>query len=132
MGGVRGEHVGHLVQNIRANGKSVQVALRGLFNIDAPALTEPVVAPPRAASKEYSAYIVAYSGCWDCHGEKLDGRPSGPVPPGPDMRPVATLSREAFINLVRARGNSTGTGRASAMHDEELAAMHLFLGSLAK
>lgn len=110
----------------------------GLFNIDAQAIGEPVLAPPKAATAAYGAYIVNYSDCRDCHGEKLDGHPSGPVPPGPNLRTVASLPREAFVSLVRTRAASTGTAstmpwkQVAKLDDEELAAMHLYLSDLAK
>lgn len=40
-----------------------------------------VPAPPEGPTVEYGRYLVTLASCADCHGENLDGVPSGPGPP---------------------------------------------------
>ena len=76
-----------------SNGVNVLGALflgSGLFPTSAqPAITQPVVAPPRGTSPEYGDYLVHTLGCTDCHGEKLDGHTTGGL--GPSGAPNLTL-----------------------------------------
>ena len=111
----------------------------GLFNIDVDPLTAPVVAPPKAETAEYGAYIISFLDCRDCHGENLDGRPSGPVPPGPDLRVVQGWTQAQFISTLRTGMDPSGHELQPPMpwkqygqlDDVELAAVYAYLKSLA-
>jgi hypothetical protein len=83
------------------------------------------------------------AGCYDCHGWNLDGVPINQfIPAGPNLRTrVPGWTPEQFIALFRSGALPEGrtvspvmpwktTGRA--MSDDDLAAMHAYIGSLSQ
>ena len=110
----------------------------GLFNIDAGPIDAPITAPPKAPTVEYGAYIASYTDCRDCHGEKLDGKPSGPVPPGPSLKVVQGWTLEQFAKTLRTGVNPYGHQLQppmpwqtyGKMDDVELEALYSYLRSL--
>ncbi len=110
----------------------------GIFNINAPPFTAPVTAPPLAPTLEYGAYIVSYTDCRDCHGDNLDGKPSGPIPPGPNLRVVKGWTKEQFIQTLRTGVDPNGNQLKPPMpwrvygrlNDIELAAVYEYLRNL--
>ncbi|MCC6191289.1 MAG: cytochrome c [Anaerolineales bacterium] len=110
----------------------------GLLNLDVEPITAPVAAPARAATTDYGAYIVSFLNCRDCHGENLDGRPSGPLPPGPDLRVVQGWTQEDFIATLRLGVDPSGHELQPPMRwkqygqldDLELAAVYASLRTL--
>lgn len=110
----------------------------GLFNVDVDPITAPVIAPEKAETAEYGAYIVSFLDCRDCHGENLDGRPSGPVPPGPNLRVVQGWTQAQFITTLRTGVDPSGHALQPPMpwkqygqlDDTELAAVYRYLQSL--
>jgi mono/diheme cytochrome c family protein len=101
-------------------------------------VTGPVAAPPKAATAEYGQYIVSYNDCRDCHGANLDGRPSGPVPPGPNLRVVKGWTQEQFITTLRTGVDPSGHElkppmpwkQVGRLDDVELAALYQYLHNL--
>lgn len=74
----------------------------GLFPEGKPPSSEPVVAPPKAASAEYGKYLATIVGCEDCHGKGLAGSEGGFAPPGPNLTAlVPNWTQEQFINTIR-------------------------------
>ena len=78
---------------------------------------------------------MSYSDCRDCHGEKLDGRPSAPVPPGPNLRVVKGWTAEQFISTLRTGTNPSGHAlkppmpwkQIGRMDETELTALYEYL-----
>jgi mono/diheme cytochrome c family protein len=110
----------------------------GLFNFSIEPVTTPVMAPPKGPTVEYGAYIVNYNDCHDCHGLQLDGHPTGPIPPGPDLRAAGYWTVDQFIQALRTGVKPDGTPFKSTMpwkqigrlDDIELTAVHAYLHSL--
>jgi mono/diheme cytochrome c family protein len=110
----------------------------GLFNVDATPIAGPIIAPPKAATIDYGAYLVSFADCRDCHGDKLDGHPSGPVPPGPSLRIVQGWTQEQFKTTLRTGVDPSGHALQPPMpwrqygqfDDVELAAIYAYLQSL--
>ncbi|MCC7354541.1 MAG: c-type cytochrome [Anaerolineae bacterium] len=109
-----------------------------MFRLSFAPVTGPVVAPPKAATAEYGQYIVSYNDCRDCHGANLDGRPTGPVPPGPNLRVVKGWTQEQFITTMRTGVDPSGHElmppmpwkQIGRMDDVELAALYQYLYNL--
>ena len=110
----------------------------GLYDVSVSPVTGPVNAPPQGNTAEYGAYIVNFVGCADCHGNKLDGHPGGPTPPGPNLRVVQGWTEEQFINTLRTGVDPTGHQiqppmpweSLSKMDNEELGAIYHYLKTL--
>lgn len=69
-----------------------------------PAITHPVVAPPRAATAAYGKYLVTIADCASCHGDDLGGR--APRLPGPPAAPniksiVSAWPEDGFVRTFR-------------------------------
>ena len=127
-----------IAKEIPANDPSFLFALfvgANLFNIDASSIEGTIVAPPKKPNADYGEYIMSYSDCRDCHGEKLDGRPSAPVPPGPNLRVVKGWTAEQFISTLRTGTNPSGHAlkppmpwkQIGRMDDMELKALYEYL-----
>ena len=109
-----------------------------LFKVDFEPVTDPLVAPPKGPSAEYGDYIVSYNDCRDCHGEKLDGHPTGPGAAGPNLRVVQGWTTEQFVATLRTGVDPSGHAlqppmpwRVYAhMDDEELTAVYQYLRGL--
>ncbi|MHB1133467.1 MAG: c-type cytochrome [Chloroflexota bacterium] len=110
----------------------------GIFGMDYPPLAEPVVAPAQAPTAEYGEYFFAFQDCRLCHGPNLDGRVQPPTPAGPDLRPSAGWTTEQFVASMRTGMLPSGRQLQPPMPwrsirhlgDEELTAMHRYLGTL--
>lgn len=106
-----------------------------------PPITGPVTAPPPGVTGEYGRYLVAISGCADCHGAALDGVPPNQfVPAGPSLRGLGPrYNQDQFLTLFRS-GQAVGGRQLSpampwvsigrAMTDDELKAMYVYLAGL--
>lgn len=101
--------------------------------------------PPVGATLEYGEYIAGAT-CAHCHTSNLRGNPTPPGPPGTPPAPdlVAAVQRwtkEQFVQTLRT--GTTPEGKkldpavmpwtiTAAMQEEELAAVHMYIASLAK
>lgn len=104
-----------------------------------PPVSGPVEAPPVGATVDYGSYILAYSGCRDCHGADLKGGTSDFAPRGPALSMVKDWTQEQFITTLRTGVDPSGhvlnnelmpwktVGR---LDDIELAALYAYLNSL--
>jgi mono/diheme cytochrome c family protein len=101
-------------------------------------ITERVEAPPAASTPEYGEYLVAISGCRDCHGADLSGGTSEFVPVGPPLAPIVSRwSAEEFLRTFRTgidpNGHSINSDimpwkdYSSAYSDEELQAIYAYI-----
>lgn len=110
----------------------------GMLNVDAHEITQPIVAPPKGPTAEYGAYLVSFKDCRDCHGEKLDGHPAGPLPPGPPLYHIRGWTSDMFINTLRTGVNPSGQKLKSTMpwqtygkmDDQELTAVWEYLKTI--
>ncbi len=114
----------------------------GLFSPSAqPAITAPVVAPPRAPTVEYGKYVASVNTCSDCHGAKLDGVPSNPfAPQAPSLIVIGkSWTPEQFVALFRSGTLPGGAPAPAAMQwkelgpalsDVDLQALHAYLRTL--
>lgn len=103
-----------------------------------PPVTEPIVAPPKAASVEYGKYILSYQDCTVCHGIELAGGDGTFAPAGPPLSPVKGWTQDQFLTAMRT--GITPSGREmqppmpwkaiGRMDDVELQALYLYLKSL--
>ena len=101
-----------------------------------------VVAPPKAASPEYGAYLISFQDCRDCHDANLQGRSTaGLYPVSPPVLPyIRAWSQDAFIQTMRTgvapsgyriKGVMATQARQLGKFDDiELAAMYQYLRSL--
>jgi mono/diheme cytochrome c family protein len=67
-------------------------------------ITEPIVAPPEAATPEHGRYLTSVLGCEVCHGEDLKGGTAGGMgpPQGPNIRVIlAKWTAGEFSNTIR-------------------------------
>ncbi|HSL46305.1 MAG TPA: cytochrome c [Anaerolineales bacterium] len=105
---------------------------------DKPLITEPIVAPQKAATAEYGEFMVSFLDCKTCHGEDLHGGDSPIGVKGPSLRLVKAWTEEEFITTLRTGVNPSGrelsplmpwksTGR---LDDVELSALYQYLISL--
>ena len=113
-----------------------------------PAIATPIVAPKAAVSAEYGRYLVAFSGCRDCHGKNLNGGTAllgiealSPVPLGPSLLVKTKLYDQAgFVNTIRTGTRPNGLRLPndrmpwkdfnSAFSDDELKAMFQYLNTV--
>jgi mono/diheme cytochrome c family protein len=110
----------------------------GLFKVDIDPPAGAVIAPPKGPTAEFGAYIISYNDCRDCHGEKLDGHPTGPGPAGPNLRVVQAWTTEQFIATIRTGVDPTGHALQPPMpwkiyahlDDDELTAVYQYLHGL--
>src|SRR5712692_1128576 len=104
----------------------------GLFNINFDPPTGAVNAPPKGPTAEFGAYIVSYNDCRDCHGEQLDGHPTGTGPAGPNLRVVQGWTAQQFIATLRSGVDPSGHALQppmpwkiyGRMDDDELTAVY--------
>lgn len=98
-----------------------------------------IVGPPRASNAQYGEYMVTWMGCEECHGPNLTGGTAGFMPPGPNLRSVKGWMREGFIAAMRTGKTPFGKQLDSLQMpwqvlgrfpDEDLAALHAYLGNL--
>jgi len=115
----------------------------GLFPTSAqPPTTQPVNAPPRAATAEYGKYLVDMIGCRACHGPDLGGGTAnqfGP-PAGPNLTAIVPKWSDAdFIKTIRTGTDPSGHKLADAMPyaaisaattDDDLKGIYLYLKSV--
>jgi cytochrome c553 len=112
----------------------------GLFPPGKAVFTGAIIAPPKAATAEYGAYILSYQDCRTCHGANLAGGVPGQFGPlGPSLAVVADWKLEEFIATLRTGVDPSGyhlnanlmPWRAiGKMDDEELGAIYAYLGHL--
>jgi len=107
-----------------------------------PAITDPVIAPPREANAAYGRYLLSIGHCTDCHGEDLRGRaPDGPGPPAaPNMIAIASAwDADGFVKTFRTGTDPGGHKLIGEMpwqsvarfaSDNDLRAIHAYLKSL--
>lgn len=111
-----------------------------------PAITAPVIPPPRGASAQYGEYLVAFSGCRDCHGDKLAGKSGltgllSATPNGPNLPIGAQILRKDGLDGVVRRGTYANgqtidpkkmpwSDFAGAYTDADVAAIYEYLSSL--
>jgi mono/diheme cytochrome c family protein len=101
--------------------------------------------PPATApgvTSEYGSYLVAISGCKDCHGDELKGgRVPGSIRGGPDLSAGGAAGRwsaDEFATIMREGATPEGNTINSVMPwryykgmtDEELQAIYAYLQSL--
>ncbi|HEU5099066.1 MAG TPA: cytochrome c [Roseiflexaceae bacterium] len=110
----------------------------GLAELGTPPISQPVVAPPRAANAAYGEYIVSYQDCRTCHGAELNGSAGGLAPPAPSARAFARAwTLEEFIQTMRTGVDPGGHAiqepmpwqMIGQMDDVELAALYQYLRS---
>ena len=100
-----------------------------------PLITEPILAPQKAATPEYGEFMVSFLDCTRCHGEDLNGSTEPFGVKGPSLRLVKNWTQEEFINTLRTGVNPSGrelsflmpwksTGR---LDDVELSALYQYL-----
>lgn len=108
----------------------------GLFPVDVPAISAPVVAPAKAVTAEYGQYIVSFAGCRDCHGANLSGGTTARAPSL--LQAVPYWTSEQFISALRTGVGPSGLPfsdvmpwrQVGRMDDTELQAIHAYLRSL--
>jgi mono/diheme cytochrome c family protein len=98
----------------------------------------PIVAPAKAPTAEYGAYVLSYQDCRVCHGEHYTGGAGGLAPVGPSLEAAKHWSAEQFMTTLRT--GQTPDGRtlseempwkaAGRMEDVELQAIHAYLQTL--
>lgn len=98
-----------------------------------------IVAPVKAVSPEYGAYVFSYQDCRICHGEQYRGGvPGGLTPVGPSLEAAKNWTAEQFVNTLRTGVTPSGHALSADMpwkpagmlDDTELQAMHAYLQSL--
>lgn len=104
-----------------------------------PPHTEPVIAPPRAATAAYGGYLILL-GCQHCHGTDFRGSPGGDgPPPSPSLVGFAKTHTVAeFVSTLRTGVKPNGTPLNEEMpwrdlekfSDDDFAAMALYLQTL--
>lgn len=103
-----------------------------------PLITEPIVAPEKAATPEYGRFMISFLDCTGCHGNDLNGGTSSIGPKGPSLRLVKGWTEEEFMTTLRTGVDPSGheinpsmpwksTGR---LDDTELSALYQYLVSL--
>jgi mono/diheme cytochrome c family protein len=107
-----------------------------------PAITHPVVAPPRGDDATHGKYLLSIANCTECHGEDLRGRaPKGPGPPAaPNMIAiVSTWNADGFVKTFRTGTDPGGHKITREMpwqsiarfaSDDDLKAIYAYLRSL--
>lgn len=104
-----------------------------------PPVEEAIVAPPKAATAEYGAYVLSYQDCRICHGEQYTGgTPGGLTPVGPSLMAAKHWTSEQFKQTLRTGLRPDGTPlsdgmpwkSAGRMDDVELEAVYAYLQSL--
>ncbi|MCC7163812.1 MAG: c-type cytochrome [Anaerolineae bacterium] len=105
---------------------------------DAP--IQPVIAPPKAANKEYGEYVASFGSCSDCHGPALDGNAPPPAPPGaPNLTVIVpNWSKQDFFQAMRTDIDPTGHQiqppmpwkQVGKLDDVELEALYKYLHAL--
>lgn len=94
-----------------------------------------IVAPEKAATAEYGAFMMTFLDCKLCHGENLTGGDSPIGPAGPPLTHIKGWTEEEFISTFRTgvtpNGNQMGdlmpwrsTGR---LDDVELGALYQYI-----
>jgi mono/diheme cytochrome c family protein len=99
----------------------------------------PVVAPPKAPTEEYGAYVFSYQDCRACHGADLNGSKGGIGPDTPSARAfIHAWTEEQFIQSMRT-GVDPGGHQIQApmpwkmigeMDDVELAALYRYIKAM--
>jgi mono/diheme cytochrome c family protein len=116
----------------------------GLFpTAEQPHITQPQTAPPPGVTPQYGQYLVDTTGCANCHGPGLRGRPPGGFgpPAGPSLPAlVPTWQEAAFISFFRSGvdpyGRSIDTQLmpwqdiGKAYNDDELRAIYAYIRTL--
>jgi mono/diheme cytochrome c family protein len=110
---------------------------QGMIPEQAP-VTGPIVAPAKAATVEYGAYLLGFIGCRDCHGADLTGGAGGFAPKGPSLRVVKGWTQDQFMSTIRNGVDPSGHQlkdqmpwkTISRMDDVELTAIYAYLNSL--
>jgi mono/diheme cytochrome c family protein len=105
-------------------------------------LTGPVAAPQAGVTVDYGKYLVALSGCRDCHGPDLKGGQGGGFGPpgGSNLAGIVPQWQDTgFVNLMRTGKDPTGRQVSEDMpwkdfgkmfNDTELRAMYTYLKTL--
>jgi mono/diheme cytochrome c family protein len=106
-----------------------------------PALPEvngTIIAPPKAATAEYGAYVISYQDCRSCHGADLTGGTDPLSPKGPSLRVVKGWTKDQFIATMRTGVDPGGHAILNPMpwkfvgrmDDVDLGALYQYLISL--
>lgn len=109
----------------------------GMLPAGEPPTTTPIVAPAKAPTAEYGAYILRYQDCMLCHGEDLrGGDPNGLGPVGPSLAMVKGWTLEQFSTTLRTGVDPNGHELDNAkmpwrsvgrMDDDEIAAVYAYI-----
>ncbi len=109
----------------------------GMLPAGDPPTTTPIVAPAKAPTAEYGAYILRYQDCMLCHGEDLrGGDPNGLGPVGPSLAMVKGWTLEQFAATLRTGVDPNGHELDNAkmpwrsvgrMDDDEIAAVYAYI-----
>lgn len=101
---------------------------------------QPVIAPPKAVTKEYGEYVANFGACSDCHGPALNGNAPPPAPPGATNLTVVMpqWSKDDFFKAMRTGVDRDGHQISPPMpwknigklDDVELEALYEYLHSL--
>lgn len=98
-----------------------------------------IVAPEKAVSADYGAYVLSYQDCRICHGEDYRGGDEGGLTPaGPSLEAATNWTAEQFVSTLRTGVTPSGHQlsdempwrAAGRLDDVELKAMHSYLQSL--
>lgn len=103
-----------------------------------PPVEGPIVAPPKAATAEYGAYVLSYQDCRVCHGEQYTGGAGGLAPVGPSLMAARHWTSEQFKQTLRTGirpdgqplGEDMPWKAAGRLDDVELDAIYAYLQSL--
>ena len=119
---------------------AVLFAGAGFLFKSVPSTIQPVSAPPKAASKDYGAYIANFMDCRSCHGPTLSADGGPLAPPGASNLTVVVpeWSKDDFFKAMRTGVDSTGHQISAPMpwqtigklDDVELAALYEYLHGL--
>jgi mono/diheme cytochrome c family protein len=125
------------------NPSPVLAALMGLGFITADAASspiQPVSAPPKAATREYGAYVESFTDCKGCHGPTLSGDAPPPAPPNAANITVIVpkWTKDDFFMAMRTGVDVTGHQiqppmpwkQVGKLDDVELAALYEYLHRL--
>jgi mono/diheme cytochrome c family protein len=111
----------------------------GMAEAGAPPVQGQVVAPPRAPTAEYGAYVLSYQDCKSCHGDDLNGSQGGIGPASPSARAfIHAWTQEQFIETMRTGVDPGGHHiqppmpwrMIGEMDDVELAALYQYIRAM--
>lgn len=75
----------------------------GLLPTGKPVSTETIIAPPKAPTEAWGAYLLSYQDCRECHGATLTGGVPGQMAPlGPNLAVVKQWQLTEFVATLRS------------------------------